>query len=144
MATTNTINLEIVTQEKTILSTEATQVSLPAVDGEITILPNHRALTSTMKAGDVLIVHPDGKEQLLVVSPGFIQVEHNRVTVLADSAIREEDLNEQAALAAKEAAEQRIAELQSESEIAITLGTIERSLMELRALKRGPRHRAGR
>src|SRR5690606_28146657 len=109
-----TIHLEIVTQEKSIVDVQAAQVSLPAHDGEITILPNHRALTSIMQAGEVAIVHPDGKQQYLVVSPGFIQVEDNRVTVLADSAIREEDLDESKALAAKEAAEARMAELQSQ------------------------------
>lgn len=138
------LNLTVVTQEKTILEAKALQVSLPAADGEITVLPHHRALTSTMKAGDVVIRHADGTEQLLVVSPGFIQIENNNLTVLADSAIREEDLDESAALAAKEAAEERIAQLQSESEIAMTLGAIERSLMELRAIRRGPRHKAGR
>lgn len=139
-----TITVDIVTQEQQLLSTEAKQVSLPAAQGEITVLPGHRALASTMLAGEVAIWDTKGQVQYLVVSPGFIQVDHNHVTVLADSAIREEDLDEQKALQAKQAAEQAMSDLHSQSEIAMTLGTIERSLMELRALKRRPKHRASR
>ncbi len=139
-----TITIDIVTQEQQLLSTQAAQVSLPAASGEITVLPGHRSLASTMNAGEVAIWSTSGKIEYLVVSPGFIQVDHDHVTVLADSAIREADLDEQKALAAKQAAEQAMVDLQSQSEIAMTLGTIERSLMELRALKRRPKHRASR
>lgn len=136
------LTVEIVTQEEQVLSVTAKQVSLPGSNGELTILPHHRALTSTMTAGEVVIVLDNDQERRVVVSPGFVQVADNKVVLLADSAVREEDLDEQKALEAKAAAEAALQEMASSSEVAMTLGTIERTLMELRAIKKRPRHRA--
>lgn len=136
------LKVEIVTQEEQILSGVASQVSLPGAFGELTILPNHEALTSTMIAGEVHVVLEGGQDKRVVVSPGFVQVTNNVVTILADSAVREEELDEQRALEAKAAAEAAMENMESASEVAMTLGTIERTLMELQAIKRRPKHRA--
>ena len=135
------LNVKIVTQEEQIASVEAQQVSLPGAEGEITILPNHQALTSTMKAGEIDLILTNGDHRRVIVSPGFVQVVDNSATILVDSAVREEDLDEQRALEAKEAAEEAMKNMESSSEIAMTLGTIERTLMELQAIKRRPKHR---
>lgn len=138
----NQLTVKIVTQEEEVLSLEAQQVSLPGSEGELTILPEHQALTSLMSAGEVVIRLSDAEERRVVVSPGFVQVRDNVVMILADSAVREEDLDEQRALAAREAAEEAIQSMESSSEIAMTMGTIERTLMELRAIRRKPKHRS--
>lgn len=135
-----TITVEIVTQEEQVLSVTAEQVSLPSSRGEITVLPHHRSLTSTMAAGEVTINLTGGDVRRVVVSPGFVQVDKNVVTILADSAVREEDLDEQKALEAKAAAEEAIKNMESASEIAMTLGSIERAVMELRAVRKRPKH----
>ena len=129
------LKVDVVTQEEQIVSEEVDSVTLPTSDGEITILPGHVALTALLQAGDITLRN-SGKVRQLIVSPGFVQVADNQVVVLADSAVREEDLNEQKALEAKAAAEQAVKNLHSRSEIAMTLGTIERTLMEMRALRR--------
>lgn len=138
----NQLTVKIVTQEEEVLSLEAQQVSLPGSEGELTILPEHQALTSLMSAGEVVIRLSDAEERRVVVSPGFVQVRDNVVMILADSAVREEDLDEQRALAAREAAEEAIQSMESSSEIAMTMGTIERTLMELRAIRRKPKHQS--
>src|SRR5690606_26932292 len=96
----------------------------------------------TMSAGEVHIVLDNGQDRYVVVSPGFIQIANNVVTVLADTAVREEELDEKKALEAKAAAEAAMENMESASEVAMTLGTIERTLMELQAIKRRPKHRA--
>jgi len=136
------LQVKIVTQEEEVLSAEAHQISLPGSEGDITVLPNHQALTSTMKAGEIDVLLANNDHRRIIVSPGFIQVANNVVTILVDSAVREEDLDEQKALAAKEAAEEAMKNMESSSEVAMTLGTIERTLMELRAIRRNPKHRA--
>ena len=135
------LKVEVVTQEEQLVSVEADEVTLPATNGEISVLPGHEPLMSTMKAGEV-ILHNQGKVERIIVSPGFIQVAQNSVIVLADSAVRENELDEAKARQAKADAEAAMQELQSDSEIAMTLGTIERTLIELRALERrhGRRH----
>jgi F-type H+-transporting ATPase subunit epsilon len=137
-----TLHVEIVTQEEQVLAVEATQVSVPGHEGEVTILPHHQPLTSILSAGEITIVSRSGEVSHIVVSPGFVQVVDNRVTILADSAVREDELSEQRALEAKAAAEAALQEMESDSEVAMTLGTIERTVMELRAIRRRPKHRA--
>ena len=131
------LHVEIVTQEEQILSQEVDRITLPALDGEITILPSHQSLTAVMSAGEI-VYSGQGREQRLIVSPGFIQVADDTVMILADSAVREEDLDEQKAHEARAAAEAAMEDLEGESEVAMTLGTIERTIMEMRAINRRP------
>jgi F-type H+-transporting ATPase subunit epsilon len=129
------LNLSVVTQESHIFDGEVEQVSLPSMQGEITVLPHHSPLMAAMSAGEV-VIWQGGQMQRLVVSPGFIQVMHNSVTVLADSAIHERDVNEQAALEARKAAEVAMADAVNDTEVAIVEGLIERISVELRAVQR--------
>lgn len=133
---TKSLQIDIVTQEEQLFSDAVTQVSLPGLMGEITLLPNHEPLMSALAAGEVTLWH-DGKVKRMIISPGFVQVSDNKVMVLVDSAVREEALNEQKAEEARLAAEAAMNDLQSETEVAMTLGTIERTLMEMRAIRKG-------
>lgn len=130
------LHLAIVTQEEELFSAEVTQVSLPAANGEITVLPGHEAYMSTLLAGEITVWANDGVKRM-IVSPGFVQIAEDKVSVLVDSAIREEALSEQAAEEARKAAEQAMAEAKTATEIAVTLGTIERTLMEMQAIRKG-------
>jgi F-type H+-transporting ATPase subunit epsilon len=112
------------------------QVTLPTLNGDITVLPGHEALMSVMTAGEVIVWHDKGEERL-IVSPGFVQIVDDVVTVLVDSAVREESLSEQKAIEARKAAEAAMSEALSETEVAMTLGTIERTIMEMKAIQRG-------
>jgi F-type H+-transporting ATPase subunit epsilon len=133
------LRVDVVTQEEQLVSAEVDEVTLPAVDGEISVLPGHESLMTLMKAGEV-VLRTQGKSERVIVSPGFIQVTRDAVIVLADSAVREDDLDEAKAKQAKAEAEAAIQKLQNDSEIAMTLGTIERTLIELRAIERRRKH----
>ena len=101
-----TLKLKIATPEKVIYENEILQVSIPTMDGEITVLPNHVPLVSVLKAGEMKIVDKDG-EQILAVSGGFLEVRgQNEIVILADNAERATEIDidraEQARLRAEE------------------------------------------
>src|SRR5678815_3022016 len=105
MATPNTIHVDIVSAEGEIFSGAATMVFAPGSQGELGIAPKHAPLLTLLKAGEVRVQTPDGQEQQFFVGGGALEIQPNRVTVLADTALRAKDLDEQAALAAKQRAE---------------------------------------
>jgi F-type H+-transporting ATPase subunit epsilon len=133
---TTTLQVDIVTQEEQLFSDPVSQISLPALDGEITLLPDHQPLMTALGAGEVTIWQ-NGSIRRMIISPGFLQIADNKATVLVDSAVREEALSEQAAEEARLAAEAAMDDTQSETEVAMTLGTIERTIMEMRAIRKG-------
>lgn len=101
-----TLKLKIATPEKVIYENEIKQVSIPTMDGEITVLPNHVPLVSVLKAGEMKIVDKEG-EQILAVSGGFLEVRgQNEIVILTDNAERATEIDidraEQARLRAEE------------------------------------------
>src|SRR6186713_2124548 len=103
-----TIHVDIVSAEGEIFSGEASMVFAPAVMGEIGIAPRHAPLLTTLKPGEVRVQTPDGQEQFFFVGGGAIEVQPHLVTVLADTALRAKDIDEAAALAAKQRAEEAL------------------------------------
>ncbi len=83
-------------------------VFAPAVMGEIGIAPRHAPLLTTLKPGEVRVQTPDGEEQFFYVGGGALEVQPHLVTVLADTALRAKDIDEAAALAAKQRAEEAL------------------------------------
>jgi F-type H+-transporting ATPase subunit epsilon len=106
MAEPSTIQVYIVSAEGEIFSGAATMVFAPASQGDIGVAPRHAPLLSMLKPGEVRVQTPDGREQFFFVGGGAIEVQPHRVTVLADTALRAEDIDEAAALAAKQRAEE--------------------------------------
>ena len=104
-----TIHVDIVSAEGEIFSGEATMVFVPASTGEIGIAPSHAPLLANLKAGDVRVQVEGQDEQFFYVSGGAMEIQPHLVTVLADSASRAEDLDEEAVLEAKKRAEEAIA-----------------------------------
>lgn len=105
MAAANTIHVDIVSAEGEIFSGAAAMVFAPGADGELGIAPRHAPLLTLLKAGEVRVQTPDGQEQQFFVGGGALEIQPTRVTVLADTALRAKDLDEAAALAAKQRAE---------------------------------------
>ena len=105
MAAANTIHVDIVSAEGEIFSGAAAMVFAPGADGELGIAPRHAPLLTLLKAGEVRVQTPDGQEQQFFVGGGALEIQPNKVTVLADTALRAKDLDEAAALAAKQRAE---------------------------------------
>src|SRR5436190_24049385 len=105
MATASTIHVDIVSAEGEIFSGAASMVFAPGSQGELGIAPRHAPLLTLLKAGEVRVQTPNGTEEHFFIGGGALEVQPNRVTVLADTALRAKDLDENAALAAKQRAE---------------------------------------
>ncbi len=94
------IKFKIATPEKVVYEAEVDQITLPTKMGEITVLPNHLPLVATLAPGEILI--KTGKEDLpLAVSGGFVEFAGNQMTILADTAERVEEINEERAEAGR-------------------------------------------
>ena len=105
-----TLQVEIVSAEQAIFSGEATMVSASALLGEVGIAPGHAPFISRIKPGEVRVkTAEDGEDLDIYVSGGVIEVQPYVVTILADTALRVDDIDEQAAQKAKEEAEAELA-----------------------------------
>src|SRR5690349_12522476 len=106
----HTIHVDIVSAEGEIFSGDATMFFAPGILGDLGITPRHAPLLTLLKAGEVRVQTADGQEQHFFVGGGALEVQPNKVTVLADTAIRAKDLDEEAAMAAKQRAEELLRE----------------------------------
>ena len=102
------LKLEIVTPEKKVVETDADSVTVPTASGEAGILPNHAPLISALKPG-ILEFTNRGASERIAIAGGFVEVNHDKVTVLADSAEKADEIDATAARADLEAAQKAIA-----------------------------------
>ncbi len=112
------IHVDIVSAEGDIYSGEANWVFAPGRLGELGIAPRHAPLLTELKPGEVCVETTDGEERFFYVTGGVLEVQPHLVTVLADSALRGEDLDEDAALAAREKAREVLAGRSDEIDLA--------------------------
>lgn len=139
----NTIQVDVVSAEEQIYSGEAEFVVLPGVEGELGVYPRHTPLFTQIKPGAVRIKLPnEPQEEFVFVQGGFLEVQPNRVTVLADTAIRAHDLDEARALEAKQRAEEAMANKDSAGNLASAQAELAAALAQLEAIRKF-RHRAG-
>jgi len=101
-----TVHCDIVSAEENLFSGQVERVVASGIVGDLGIEPGHAALITPLQPGPVRIVKQNGEEEIVYVSGGFLEVQPNSVTVLADTAVRADDLDEAAALEAKKHAEQ--------------------------------------
>ena len=106
----NTIKVDIVSAESDIWAGVATMLFAPAEMGEIGVAPRHAPLLTRLGSGEVRVQQENGDELYFYVSGGIIEVQPHHVTVLADTAARAKDLDEAAALEAKQRAESALAD----------------------------------
>jgi F-type H+-transporting ATPase subunit epsilon len=132
----NTIHVDIVSAEGEIFSGPATMVFAPASQGEIGIAPRHAPLLTTLKPGEVRVQTAEGEEQFFYVGGGAIEVQPHLVTVLADTALRAKDIDEAAALAAKQRAEDALKDKVDLISQAEALAELARAAAQLKALER--------
>jgi F-type H+-transporting ATPase subunit epsilon len=133
----NTIHVDVVSAEESIYSGEAEFVVLPGVVGELGIYPKHTPLLTQIKPGAVRIKVPNQEEETLVfVQGGFLEVQPNVVTVLADTAIRAHDLDEVKALEAKQKAEEAMRGKLSAEEIAKVQAELATAAAQIQAIQR--------
>ena len=132
----NTIHVDIVSAEGQIFSGEATMVFVPGSQGELGIAPRHAPLLTTLKAGEVRVQSEGHEEQSFYVGGGALEIQPHQVTVLADTAARARDLDEAAALAAKQRAEDAVRERTDKVDIAEAQAELARAVAQLRAIER--------
>jgi F-type H+-transporting ATPase subunit epsilon len=132
----NTIQVEIVSAEGEIFSGPAKMVFLPAIEGEMGVAPRHAPLLTMLKAGEVRVQPPEGPEQSFWVGGGALEVQPKKVTVLADTAARAKDLDEAAALAAKQRAEDALRGATDKITQAEAMAEITRMIAQLRLIEK--------
>lgn len=113
-----TIQVDIVSAEGEIHSGEASMVYAPASMGEVGIAPRHAPLLTTLKPGDVRVEDTDGKEHFFYITGGMLEIQPHLVTILADTALRGEQLDEAAALQAQQDAEEALKGASGETDLA--------------------------
>jgi F-type H+-transporting ATPase subunit epsilon len=131
-----TIHVDIVSAEKEIYSGKAEMVFAPLVTGEVGVLPRHAPLLARMKAGEVRVRTDKNEDLYFYVSGGLLEVQPYVVTVLADTALRAKDLDEAAALKAKERAEDALKNRQANIDYAKAQAELAEAVAQLRAIKR--------
>ena len=131
-----TIHVDIVSAEGQIFSGDATMVFVPGSQGELGIAPRHAPLLTTLKAGEVRVQTEGREEQSFYVGGGALEVQPHLVTVLADTAARAHDLDEAAALEAKQRAEEAIRGRADKMDIAEAQAELARAVAQLRAIER--------
>ena len=131
-----TIHVDIVSAEGEIFSGPASMVFLPASEGDIGVAPRHAPLLTLLKPGEVRVRTPEGEEQHFFVSGGALEVQPRKVTVLADTAARARDLDEAAAIAARQKAEETLAGQIDKITQAEALAELARAAAQLKMIER--------
>ena len=133
----NTIHVDVVSAEEQIFSGEAEFVVLPGEAGELGIYPRHTPLITRIKPGTVRIkVAGQAAEELVFVAGGILEVQPGIVTVLADTAIRGQDLDEAKALEAKKLAEEAMQNKTSKLEIAKAQSELAEAMAQIQAIEK--------
>ena len=131
-----TIHVDIVSAESAIFSGSATMVFAPAEMGEVGIAPRHTPMLTRLKPGEVRVQTDDGKEQSFYISGGMLEVQPHVVTVLSDTALRAKDLDEAAALAAKDRAEKLLADNKADIDYAKAQAELAEAVAQLRTIQK--------
>ena len=137
---TKTIRCDIVSAHEEIFSGEVAMVFATGIAGELGISPRHAPLITQLKAGPVRVQDEAGEELFYFVSGGIIEVQPHVVTVLADTVVRGEDLDQAAAVSAKAEAERELANRTGEMEIAEAQAKLLEAVAQLQAMERLRKH----
>lgn len=129
------LKFEIVTAERVVYSDEVDIVVAPGTEGQLGILPNHAALMTMLQPGE-LLVRKAGEETVMAVTGGFLEVFENRVTVLADTAERAEEIDMARAEAARKRAEERLKVRAPDTDLARAQAALLRALARLKVAER--------
>lgn len=138
-----TFHLDVVSAEAKIFSGLVAHLRAAGIEGELGILPNHTPLLTRLMPGPMTLTMHDGKEEVLFISGGFLEVQPKVVTVLADTVVRAADLDEAAALEAKKHAESVLESKKTEMDYSKALAELAEAAAQLRAIQK-LRKKAGR
>ena len=130
-----TLHVDIVSAEQQIFSGEASMVIAPGEGGELGILPEHMPLLTRIKPGPVRIQN-GAEEEVIYVSGGMMEVQPDRVTVLADTSVRAHDLDEAKAMEAQRVAKEAIASRTSAMDIAKAQAELAEAAAQIAAIRK--------
>src|SRR2546430_8523208 len=133
-----TLKLEIVTPDAKTYSEDVEMVTLPGVEGEMGICPQHVPLMTQIVAGEI-VARKEGRDYFLAVGEGFVQITPDRVAIMTDMAMRAENIDETKAEEARKRAEARLAEKLDDEEAAMCAAALAHSLAQ-RKVKRREHH----
>ena len=133
---TTTIRCDIVSAEEEIFHGEVVMVVATGEMGELGIAPRHAPLITRLKPGKLVLTLPNGDKLDIVVSGGILEVQPQVVSILADTAIRAQDIDEQAAVKAKEEAGRVLANRGEAMELAEAQAKLAEAMAQLQALER--------
>ncbi len=132
----STIHCDIVSAEAEIFSGDAKMVIVPGEQGDLGIAPRHAPLLTRLRPGQVRVIRPDGEEEFYYISGGMLEIQPHLVSVLSDTAQRAGDLDEAAAVKAKEEAEKALADRSAGMEVAQAQAQLAQAMAQLAALER--------
>lgn len=132
----STIHCDIVSAESEIFSGDAQMVIVPGEQGDLGIAPRHAPLLTRLRPGQVRVIRPDGEEEFYYISGGMLEIQPHLVSVLSDTAQRASDLDEAAAVRAKEEAEKALADRSAGMEVAQAQAQLAQAMAQLAALER--------
>jgi len=135
-----TLRLDIVSAEEEIFSGEAEMIFVTGELGELGIAPGHAPLITSLRPGNVRAVLPNKLEEVFYVSSGMLEVQPYIVTVLADTVLRAGDIDEAAAIEAKERAEKMLADRAAEVDLAKATAELAEAIAQIRAIRRLKKH----
>jgi|SRR5688572_21964081 len=135
------LTLQIITPERVVFEEGGVEsVTLPGAEGQLTVLPRHAPLMTALQPGE-LVLRKGGDEVEIAVSGGFLEVRDDKVTVLADTAERSEEIDAARAEEARRQAQEDLANRQGEIDVARVMAALERAQARIRVAERGRRRR---
>lgn len=138
---TKLLTLDIVTQEKRLLTVETVRVTVETEMGEITVLPGHIPLLAKLTEGLLRYEDDKGREEIIAIFGGFLEVDtEGKVSILADSAVRAKDIDLAKVKRAESEAKTTLSDKKREVEFAQAEAALKRTWLELKAANSKPRH----
>ena len=130
------MTLEIITAERQVYSDEVDMVIAPGFDGQLGILPRHAPLMTMLKPGELMVRKNGAEDMYVAVSGGFMEVLGNRVSVLADTCERSDEIDEERAEQAIQRAQERLANHGSELELERAMDSLRRAQVRVNLVRR--------
>ena len=130
-----TTHLDVVSAEKSLFSGRVSHLSVSGQEGELGVMPGHTPLLTAIKPGMVQLVKQGGDEEVIYISGGFLEVQPGGVTVLADTAIRGQDLDQAKAEEAKRLAQEQISNPGQDVDYALVTAQLAQAVAQLRVIK---------
>ncbi|MFD2179091.1 F0F1 ATP synthase subunit epsilon [Veronia pacifica] len=130
-----TFHLDVVSAEKELFSGGAESIQVTGSEGELGIFPNHTPLLTAITPGMIRIAKQDGQEEVIYLSGGTLEVQPSAVTVLADTAIRGEELDQAKAEEAKRRAEEQMLDRHDDMDFAQAASDLAKAIAQLRVIE---------